>query len=104
MPSSLNAYLRLFLSRFAYGSRPNPARDWLVLLILSALALALIAIWNLWAFETVVNGGTLGNAATSTPPVFSQTSLDTIQNLFTSRAEEDAKYTNGIYRFSDPSQ
>ncbi|MDO8408362.1 MAG: hypothetical protein Q7S95_04005 [bacterium] len=104
MPSSLNAYLRSFLLRFSYGLRPNPARDWIALLILSAFVLVLIAAWNLWAFKMVVNGGTLGSVATSTPSSLDQTSLDTIKNLFTSRATEAAKYQDGTYRFADPSQ
>ena len=103
MPSSLNAHLRSFLFRFSYKLQPNPTRDWAVLLSFAGLILALIVVWNVWAFETVVNGGTLGSAATSTQPVFSQTSLDTIQNLLMSRAAEDTKYTNGDYRFTDPS-
>jgi len=104
MPSSLNAYLRSFLFRFAYELRPNPTREWAVLLSFAGLVFALIMVWNVWAFKTVVDGGTLGSAATSTQPVFSQMSLDTIKNLFTNRATEEAKYQNGTYRFADPSQ
>ena len=104
MPSSLNAYLRSFLLRFSYGLRPNPARDWALLFSFAGLLFTLIMVWNVWAFKTVVNGGTLGSVATSTQPVFSQMSLDTITNLFTNRAIEDAKYSDGVYRFSDPSQ
>jgi len=103
MPS-LNTYIRSIFFRFSYGSRRNPTRDWSVLLGVSTLALIAIAAWNLWAFETVVNGGTLGSAATSTPPVFSQASINTIHDLFAARAGEDVKYLDGSYRFSDPSQ
>ncbi len=103
MPS-LNTYIRSILVRFSYGTRPNPARDWTVLLIISALALTTIASWNLWVFDTIVNGGTLGNVSTSTQPVFSQASISTIRDLFDTRSAEALKYTDGSYRFSDPSR
>lgn len=67
------------------------------------IALAGIFIWNVWAFDTVANGGVIGTA-TSTPQAFSQSSLNTIRSIFEDRAEERAKYETGTYRFSDPSQ
>ena len=33
-------------------SRLDPERDWLVLLISSALILIIIVVWNAWAFDT----------------------------------------------------
>ena len=82
----------------------DPERDWLALLTLSAIVLASIVIWNVWTFETVVNGGVIGISATSTPPVFNRSSLDKIHLIFTNRAEEKIKFQTGVYRFSDPSQ
>jgi len=93
-----------FLQRLRYGTRLNPVRDWLFLLTVSAVALASIIVWNIWAFDTVANGGVIGTSATSTPPVFSQSSLDTIHAIFANRASEEAKYETGTYRFADPSQ
>ena len=63
-----------------------------------------IIVWNLWAFDTVANGGVIGASATTTTPVFNRASLDAIHDVFTSRAEEEAKYKDGIYSYSDPSQ
>ena len=92
------------LKRLRYGSHINPTRDWLTLVTLAAIVLAGIVVWNAWAFDTVVSGGVIGTPATSTPPVFSQASLDTIHTIFANRAAEEEKYTTGTYRFADPSQ
>ncbi|MDE1925495.1 MAG: hypothetical protein KGH79_04990 [Patescibacteria group bacterium] len=93
-----------FLKRLRSGVRQDPARDWLLLLSISTVALVCIIIWNVWAFGTVTNGGTIGTAATGTPPVFNKASLDAIHAIFTSRATEENNYINGTYQFADPSQ
>ncbi|MFH1178399.1 MAG: hypothetical protein V1711_01600 [bacterium] len=92
-----------FLKHLRYGAI-NPVRDWLVLLTLSAITLASIIIWNVWAFQTVARGGVIGTTATSSPSVFNHSSLDTIEIIFANRAAEKAKYETGTYRFADPSQ
>jgi len=92
-----------FLKRTRYGA-PDPVRDWLVIITLSAIALAGIIIWNAWAFDTVAGGGIIGSAATSSLPVFNRSSIDSINTIFANRAAEEAKYETGIYRFADPSQ
>jgi len=99
MPESF----RTFLTRFR-DTEPDPAHDWLALLTLSCITFACIVVWNAWAFDTVVNGGTIGTTATSSFPLFSQESLSTIHAVFTNRAEEEVKYRTGTYRFADPSQ
>ncbi len=93
-----------FLKRLRQGTHQDPMRDWLILLSLSAIALAGIIVWNVWAFDTVVGGGTIGPPATKAPEVFSRSSLEAIRTVFTNRAEEGAKYDTGVYRFADPSQ
>ncbi len=96
--------LRSFFARFKKRSASlDPARDWLVLLIASMLALSCIIIWNAWAFGTVANGGVIGTAATSTKPVFDQASLDAVHAIFANRAAEQGKYVTGAYRYADPS-
>ncbi len=74
------------------------------MLIVSAVALVGIVGWNVWAFETVANGGVIGTAAMSTVPAFSRSSLDAIHAVFESRAAEGDKYVSGAYHFADPSQ
>lgn len=93
-----------FFRRLRYGTQVNPTRDWLTLLTLSALVLVSIIVWNVWAFDTVANGGVIGAVATSTPPAFNQASLNTIHTIFSNRADEELKYQTGTYRFVDPSQ
>lgn len=100
----MNAFIS-YLKRFCYGAHLDPARDWLVLLTLSAIAFAGLVVWNVRAFDTVVNGGSIGAVATSTPPsIFNQASFDAIQVIFSDRAAEKAKYETSAYRFADPSQ
>lgn len=82
----------------------DPVRDWLVLLIASLVALVGIILWNIWAFDTVASGGTIGAPATKAPTTFNNSSLDEIHTLFENRAAEEAKYRTGMYRFTDPSQ
>ena len=84
--------------------RDDPVRDWLLLLTLSILAFVCIVVWNVWTFNTVAQGGVIGATATSTPPVFNRSSIDTINSVFDKRAAEEAKYVTGVYRYSDPSQ
>ena len=98
----MNYFTRLFQKRIKTASRIDPERDWLVLVIGAVLALSCIVVWNVWAFDSVANGGTLGAQATTTP-IFSQASLDRIHAIFSSRAEEERKYVSGAYHFADPS-
>lgn len=102
--SSFSSYLQSFASRFSYGACLAPARDWSVLLSVAAVALVLIVGWNVRAFQTVVQGGVLGVAATSSPPAISQSSIDMLRALFNEREAEEANYASGTYRFTDPSQ
>lgn len=90
--------------RFSYGGHIDAARDWMTLLSLALIIFAAIIAWNAWAFNTVAEGGIIGKAATSTPPVFSQTSLDAIHTVFSNRSAEELKYQTGAYGFADPSQ
>jgi hypothetical protein len=101
---NISKLLDAFLHHFRSGARQDPVRDWLVLLTLSIFALISIIVWNIWAFDTVAQGGAIGPVATSTLPVFNRSSIDTINTVFQMRAAEDAKYVTGVYRYSDPSQ
>jgi hypothetical protein len=98
-----NAFSSYF-RRLRSGVRGDPVRDWLLLLTLAFIAFVCIVVWNVWAFDTVAQGGSIGTAATSTPPAFNSSSIDTINSVFQSRANEEAKYVTGVYRYSDPSQ
>ena len=95
--ANIRAWLRL-------GDRANPERDWFALMTVAALVLAIIVVWNLWAFDTVASGGTIGPATSAPAPVVNRSSLDMVQKIFSDRATEDAKYETGVYQFTDPSQ
>jgi|GEM_PF-844440 hypothetical protein len=100
LSDSFNSYAR----RIRSGVAADPVRDWLTLLTLAIFALVCIIVWNVWAFDTVAQGGSIGAIATSTPPVFDSASIDTINTVFQTRATEDSKYVTGVYRYDDPSQ
>lgn len=82
----------------------DPMRDWLMVLTFAAVALAGIVVWNMWAFDTIARGGSIGSVATSSPPVFNKSSLNIIHTVFEDRATEEARYRTGVYRYADPSQ
>lgn len=86
------------------GSRIDPVRDWITLLTIALVALAGIVGWNVWVFNTVVEGGVIGGTGTSTPPIVSPATLGAIRTIFRDRAIEETKYETGAYTFSDPSQ
>lgn len=83
----------------------DPIRDWFVLITVSGILLIAIVAWNIWAFSTVANGGTLGASGTqSAQSSFDTTSLNAVRTTFQNRATEAAKYETGVYRYADPSQ
>jgi len=92
------------LRRFSYGKQIKPERDWSVLIVVSSLLLAASVGGNLWLFEHVAGGGSLGDTPQESAPVFSQEALETINKIFSERASEQMKYRNGTYHFIDPSK
>jgi hypothetical protein len=93
-----------FLKRLRYGATIDPVRDWLTVLIFSTIVLTGIIVWNIWAFDTIASGGSIGAPAPKTSPLFNRASLDAIHAIFEKRAAEETKYQTGIYRYADPSQ
>lgn len=93
-----------FISRQRERAYVDPVRDWLVVLTVSIFVFIGLVVWNVWAFDTVVRGGTIGTVATSTPATINQSSLHEVYTIFEKRAEEKARYVTGVYRYTDPSQ
>lgn len=100
----MKKFFNLFSKRDEASARLDPERDWIVMLLVSAIVLAGIVGWNVWAFDTVVNGGVIGSVATSTAPVFNQSSIDAIHTIFANRTAEEEKYASSTYSFTDPSR
>ena len=67
------------------GVRYDSVRDWLMLLIFSAILFIGIVVWNMWVFDTVVSGGSLGAPIANPSQVFNSSSLDTIHSIFIKR-------------------
>jgi len=89
---------------FTFRKRLTPERDWLIMITVAALLLAVSIGSNLWFFEQVSQGGVLGTAPQKTNPVFSQNALDAIEKVFVTRDAEKQKYLLGTYHFVDPSK
>lgn len=97
-------HFRTILKKIHAGAHIDPSRDWLVLLGFAAIMFAAVVVWNIWAFDTVANGGVIGTPTVPQESVFSRSSLDTIHAVFERRQAEEMNYVTGTYRFSDPSQ
>lgn len=93
-----------FFRRLHIGSNPSPVRDWLIVLTFALMAFAGIVVWNIWAFDTVARGGSIGSPSITAPPAFSRSLIDAIHVIFANRAVEEAKYQTGGYQYADPSQ
>lgn len=91
-------------ARIRYGEQIQPARDWFVLVTLGLLVFAALMVWNVWTFDRVVSGESLFAASSKTTSVVNQASLDSVHQVFSSRATEEARYANGLYTFTDPSK
>jgi len=93
-----------FMKQTSADVHRDPARNWLVIFAVSVIAFIGIVVWNVWTFNTVARGGVIGTPLSEAPPFFDRSSLDTIRSIFVSRAEEEARYVTGTYRYTDPSQ
>jgi hypothetical protein len=98
-----NSSLGKLRNVFRYGDRMRPVRDWFVLLAISIMTLGVAVVWNAWLFDDVASGGTLLDAATSTPAAFSKSSLQSVEQIFQERAAEDATFASTTSNFTDPS-
>ena len=88
------------LKGLSYGRVLRPSRDWLLLLAL-ALACLLISVgWNLWTFNKVTEGGSVGAPAPAQDT--NGSAIDAVTKLFEERALEENRYKSE-YRFVDPS-
>lgn len=100
IPKQLQPLLSL-LARMRAGAHADPARDWIVLLSVSAALLIASVAWNIVFFLTVVQGvSTAGVAQEGVAPM--NDPLVEAQAMFEERSVEVERYRSG-YRFVDPS-
>ena len=90
-----------FLKRFSYGATLRPARDWFLMLLVSALLFAGSVGWNVWLFRSVEQGAVIGESSTGRTGL-DERSVEPVRRVFESRQEEQKRYRNE-YRFVDPS-
>jgi hypothetical protein len=101
---NFDTLFKKILWHLTYGSRLKPTRDWYVLLAVGAVLLLGVVLYNVWVFDKLASGQTLGTQTLTAPSLFNRSSLDAIQKVFADRAAEEAKYLNGTYHFADPSR
>ena len=89
------------VKHLAYGNRIHPGRDWFTFLAVAVFLVAVSVGWNLWLLHTVREGGVLG--PTKAPEAFNAAPLESVDQLFTERKEEELRYKRE-YRFVDPSR
>lgn len=85
-----------------YDGRPQPERDWSVLLSIAAVLFLVSVAWNTWLFLRVTEGHPIGAEAVQVPTV-NTASLESVRAVFKERAEEEEGYRS-VYRFVDPSR
>ena len=96
-----------FTRIFRNGLHADPVRDWSILFGLSLITFVGLVVWNVWTFETVAGGGTIGapcSFPTCATPTVNRSSITAVQEVFNARAAEETKYVSGVYRYLDPSQ
>jgi len=99
-PSASSVLARLRTLR--YGNRPQPQRDWFLLIVISAILFAGGAAWSYWVFLQA-NQVEAPAAASDSAAGLNPASIDTVNAVFQKRATERAHYQND-YRFVDPSR
>ena len=101
----MSSILDMLKKRFAGAPRhmtgPQPARDWYILLIATALLIAASIGWNMWLFARVAEGDlgeeqAAGNVLKTYP-------AGAIGELFEDRREMEAAYRSS-FPFVDPSR
>lgn len=89
------------IKHVGHGVHMNPRRDWLTLLGIAFVLLAVSIAWNLWLFHTATQDRPIGSGTSieDAKPL----DLDPVRSLFTERAAERARYIDS-YGFTDPSR
>ncbi len=87
---------------FKVRTHTHPARDWFVLLGLTALLIGLSIGWNVWRYLSVTSTPAT-ESETVAIPEFDTSAVDAVEKVFEERAAEARRYQD-TYRFVDPSR
>ena len=90
------------LSTFSYGERPNPARDWFMLLVVAAILLLASAAMNVLIYEGVKNVANNGTAPAAVSGL-DASAINTVESVFKARDAQMQNYEK-VYEFVDPSK
>lgn len=102
---NIQKYILTFLRKFQAPQglpRLAPARDWMLILFVSALVLCASVVWNTWFFFTMVNQDAV-QAPVQTEGLVDTSVLERARELIQERSEEALKYKTE-YQFVDPSR
>lgn len=86
-----------------FAGGPRPRRDWRALLVVAAVLLCAIVLWQVRFFQTVVEGNSVGGMVLPTTVPAAPDPLAPVRTLYERRAHEEVRYTSGAYEYSDPS-
>ncbi len=101
----MKTFSTLMKRRVGTHGGPRPSRDWHVLLAVTFVLLVVVTVWGLSVFETIINGGTVGVAPSSSTVQEKRVNLiDSVRKVYDERAVEGANYTAGTYPYTDPSR
>jgi hypothetical protein len=100
--ASLRKQLPKFLKNAAYGDRPQPLRDWWLVLGTTLILLIGSAGWSYVVFQQVSTDVTSTTSVSSVPQTGAN-ALETVRLIFERRAVERARFLSE-YHFVDPSR
>ena len=88
----MTSYFNSFIKKIRDGARPNPSRDWGLLIILFVAIFIIIVVSSIVTFQKIINGDRGEASAKVSSQVFDRSATDTLRTLFEQRAVEVEKY------------
>jgi hypothetical protein len=91
------------IGKLFHASRhTHPARDWFILLSVTAVLVGGVAGWNAWVYVDATTK-IVAPLESVTIPNFDTSVVESVQKAFAARAEEAGRYRS-TYHFVDPSR
>lgn len=98
------SFFRDILHNIKHGLKPNPIRDWFVVVIVTIIFLALDIVLSFFGFQSVMSVKQPNVITPTVAPMINQKAIHEAQQLFDTRASEQTKYESGSYSFADPAR